>query len=240
MPWYTPTPGIRTALRKHMLRVDMRIYPGDTSSLNPNDVTSTLKSLITAAIIKGLDVIGIVTPSSPATGWQAHQIAEQNNLDIWVLPGEEYVCADKFHLIVYLLKEAMPLGLTVDKAIAHARKQGGYVMAVNVTKRQAQHLNKLKDTESAPNAVEIYNAVSGGYLDVFVDYARFVSSSAKTAREIETSNAYTLIHRKDLEATGLLPEGEGAEYVPNYLQRDEQADPQNNQMNQQQQVENGS
>jgi hypothetical protein len=37
-----------------------------TKIVNPNDQISALKSMLTSAIIKGLDMVGIVSPSSPA------------------------------------------------------------------------------------------------------------------------------------------------------------------------------
>jgi hypothetical protein len=205
------------------MRVDLRVYPGDMSQVaNTNDVSSVLKSMLTSAIIKGLDMVGIVAPNSPQVGWQATQIAKQSGLDIYVAPGEDYTCADKFHIVVYNLKEPMHLNLPIDKAIQFAHDRGGWVMAINVTKRQAQHLNKMKGSIYAPDAIEIYNDVSGGYMDVEVEYPRFVSSASDTPNALETSKTYTLIHRKDMEATGLLPEGEGTEFVPQYLKQDEQ------------------
>jgi len=222
MSWYKHN-ITRTSLRKHMLRVDLRVYPGDMSQMaNPNDINSALKSMLTSAIIKGLDIVGIVAPNTPQTGWIATSIAKESGLDIYVAPGEDYLCADKFHLVVYNLKEPMHLNLTVDKAIKFAHDRGGWVMAIDVTKRQAQHLNKLKDTIQAPDAIEIYNDVSGGYMDVNVEYPRFVSSASTSPNELEKSKTYTLIHRTEMESMGLLPEGEGSEYIPQYLQKEEQ------------------
>jgi len=126
----------------------------------------------------------------------------------------------------------------VDKAIKYAHDRGGWVMAVNVTKRQAQHLNKNKGTILAPDAIEIYNDVSGGYMDVDVEYPRFVASASDSPNALEKSKTYTLIHRRDMEATGLLPEGEGSNFIPQYLQKSEQAD-QAQALNNQQEEQNG-
>jgi hypothetical protein len=222
MSWYQGK-NLRTSLRKHQMRVDLRVYPGDmTKMVNPNDQISALKSMLTSAIIKGLDVVGVVAPNSPQVGLLAQKIAKESGLDIYVLAGEDYTCSDKFNLVIYNLQEPMHLNLDVNKAIKYAHDRGGWVMAINVTKRQAQHLNKNKDTILAPDAIEIYNDVSGGYMDVEVEYPRFVSSASKSPNELEKSRTYTLIHRKDMEATGLLPEGEGSEFVPKYLERSEQ------------------
>jgi hypothetical protein len=221
MSWYG-LENIRISLRKHQMRVDLRVYPGDMTKIsNVNDQISSLKSMLTSAIIKGLDVVGIVSPNSPKAGWDASTIAKQSGLDIYVIAGEEYVCSDKFQLVVYNLKEPMHLNLDVDKAIKYAHDRGGWVMAINVTKRQAQHLNKNKDTILAPDAIEIYNDVSGGYMDVDVEFPRFVSSASDSPNALEKSRTYTLIHRKEMESTGLLPEGEGSQFIPQYLQKNE-------------------
>jgi hypothetical protein len=216
MSWYSQH-HYRYALRKHMLRVDLRVYPGDLTQSNQNDTQSVLKSILTSAIIKGLDVVGIVSNTGPETGWQAHNIAKESHLDIFVVPGEEYRCADKFQLVVFNLKEPMHLNLPVDKAIQFAHDRGGWVLAINVTKRQAQHLNKMKDTIHAPDAIEIYNDISGGYTDIDVEYHRFASSASSTPVMLEKSKTYTLIQRKEMESMGLLPEAEGVSYIPQYL-----------------------
>ena len=62
-------------------------------------------------------------------------------------------------------------------------------------------------------------------MDVDVEYPRFASSATSSPNELEKSKTYTLIHRNDMEAMGLLPEGEGAEYIPQYLLNEEQAQP---------------
>lgn len=238
--WYKPD-IIRTSLRKHQMRVDLRVYPGDmTKMVNPNDQVSALKSMLTSAIIKGLDMVGIVSPSSPLTGWEASRIAKESGLDIYVAAGEDYICSDKFHLVVYNLKESMHLNLDVDKAIKYAHDRGGWVMAINVTKRQAQHLNKNKNTILAPDAIEIYNDVSGGYMDVDVEYPRFVSSASDSPNALEKSKTYTLIHRRDMEATGLLPEGEGSEFIPQYLQKHDKSENMKEINNLEKEQQNGS
>ena len=83
------------------MRVDLRVYSGDLSKMaNTNDIGSALKSMLTSAIIKGLDMVGIVAPNSPEVGWQATKIAKESGLDIYVAPGEDYACGYKFHIVV--------------------------------------------------------------------------------------------------------------------------------------------
>ena len=206
------------------MRVDLRIYAGDPNQFtNANEALSQVKSLLTAAIIKGLDMIGIVAPNTPTLGWQAQQLAKENQMDIWVVPGEEYLCADKILLFVYLLKESMPPNLPFEQAIAHAHQNSGFVMAANLSKRHSQQLASVAGTASAPDAIELYCEATGSYQDNKTDpsYTCFVSSGAKSANEIENSTAFTLVNRKDIEALGLLPENEGTEYIPPYLKRNQ-------------------
>jgi len=222
MRWYTTSKEC-VALRKHMLRVDMRVYVGNEDAYqNENDLLNAIKSIITAAIIKGLDVVGFVSVHGPQLGYKALEIAKNQGVDLYVIPAEEYHTNDKGQLVIYGLKEAMPMNLSTEQAVKHAHKEGGFVMVINVGKRLAQHLNTLKNTDAAPDAVEIYNGVTGGYQDIEVDYPKFISTGAVSANELEKSNVFTLINRKELEGMGLLPENEGSEYIPGYLKRDDE------------------
>lgn len=221
MVWYQRK-LTKIALRKHMLRIDMRVYCGDPgSNVNPNDQTSVIRSMLMAAIVKGLDVVGIVDPNGPQTGWQALQIAKENQIDLWVIPGEEYQCNDKFRVVVYLLKEKLAPNLSLQQVCSLAEKNGGFVMVMGLTKRQAQNINAIKGQPGSPDAVEIFSAVgSAGYQNMETDYPEFVTSGAKSATELESLFAYTTMNRKEFEGLGLMPEGQGSEYVPKYLERD--------------------
>ena len=42
----------------------------------------------------------------------------------------------------------------------------------------------------------------------------------------EKSKTYTLIHRNDMQSIGILPEGEGSNYIPQYLINDKAQTPQ--------------
>ena len=216
-PWFNAD-TMRLALRKHVMRADLRIYAGEESEFaSPNDMQGAIKSMLTAAIMKGLDVIGIVSLSGPQVGWQARQLAQRQHIDLWVIPGQEYVTADRFHLLVYNLKAPLSENLPVDGAISEAHKQGGFVMAAQLSKRQAQHIGGMG--KNGPDAIEIYCAALGGFQDTEVNLKRFVNSGAKNASEMEDLNAFTLIPRHDIEAMRLLPPDEGADYEPAYLTR---------------------
>lgn len=208
-----------------MLRLDLRVYPGDQDSFsNENDMRAAVKAVLSSAIIKGLDIVGIASNMGPQLGLMAQQITRQENLDLFVLPCEDYVAADKIHLLIYNLKQPMQPQMTGEQAISMAHQQGGWVMLVQPTHRQAQWLNKAVGTDKAPDGVEIYNAVSGGYHDLHLhqQYSCFITSSSSNAHELELSKAYTLMERDELEAMGLLPEGYLDDYKPRYLQNPEQ------------------
>ena len=117
-------------------------------------------------------------------------------------------------------------------AAEYIHKNKGLVMVVDLTKRQAQVINKLVNTPSAPDAIELYNAAVGWYMDIDIEksYFQFMNSAAKNAKMLEETNVYTLISRKDIERLGFIPTGAGKEYVPKYLKRqdvvDEQAEAQ--------------
>ena len=218
MAWYQTTD--RIALRKHMLRVDLRVYPGDQSNYtNPNEALSSIGSILSAAIIKGLDVIGIVANDGPMMGWQARQLAKQKGIDLWVIPGEEYRCADNTLLTIYNLEQPMKLNLPMARACAEAHRLRGFVIACEVSKRQASEIEKLKGTPNGPDAVEVFNAAQGGFSDNKVDLPLFVSSCAKSAKELELTNVFSFVNRRELEGMGLLPEDTGIDYLPQYLER---------------------
>ena len=213
MAWY------KLALRKHVMRVDLHCHCGDEGDFNnENDLVTAIKSMITAAIVKGLDVIGIVSHAGPIIGWTARDIALQNDMDIWILPGEEYLCSDGFRLLAYFMKESLPPNMTLEQALALVKRGGGWTMAINLTKRQAQRLNKMAGSLVSPDAVEIFNSSTGGYSDVEVDYPKFISSAAKTPADMGKINVFTAINRGELERLGILPPREGEDFTPKYLQ----------------------
>ncbi len=215
--WYTSS-KLCTALRKHVLRVDLCIYISEEEAFtNVNYLNSTIKSILTASIIKGLDVVGIITRDTPSVGWKAVQMAKEQQMDLVVVPGQLYICKDKEQLYIYKLKKPMPLNLSLNDACNYAHSQGGFVIISNVTKRQVQLLDKLQGSNYAPDAVEIFNAKVGGYKDHNIDYPKVISSGATSATDLENINVFTLIDRKDAEEMKLLEKDEGIDYKPKYL-----------------------
>jgi hypothetical protein len=217
--WYKIAKEVN-ALRKNTLRVDLHVHCGEPSEFgNENEMMSKIKGVVSSAIVKGLDIIGIISHEGPFIGQKAMQQCMQEGVDLFVLSGQEYLTTDKVNFIVYNLKDKMPDNLLYEQAVKHAHDNKGFVMIIDAGKRMLQHINQAKGTPTAPDAVEIYNATSGGYRDIDTEYPTFISSAAKNSRDMDTLNIYTLIDRKALETMGLLPQHYGENYVPQYLSK---------------------
>ena len=216
-PWYK-TAKECLAIRKNVLRVDLCIFiDKEEQFANVDYLNSTIKSILTSAIINGLDVIGILSADDPSVGLKANQMAIEQKMDIVVIPGQTYICRDNESIYVYKLQKPIPKNLTIDKACEFAHKQGGYVVVANVTKALGQKINRLQGSLFAPDAVEIFNAKVGGYRDVDIDFPRFVSSGATSATELEENNVFTLVERKKAVEMGFIHEEQGVDYTPKYL-----------------------
>lgn len=219
MPWYRSAKNV-FALRKNVLRVDLHVHVGDLADFTDEQLRkTTIKSVLSAAIIKGLDVVGIVAHDGPQIGLEAIQVAKNEGIDLWVISGQEYVCTDKLRILAFNLSQPLPANLDYESAAKFVHKNNGLVMAIDITRRQAQMLNRVFGTPAAPDAIELYNAAVGWYmdLDINAEYENFTNSAAKNAKMLEETNVYTLINRKDFEKLGFLPPGAGTEYVPKYL-----------------------
>ena len=58
---------------------------------------------------------------------------------------------------------------------------------------------------------------NGGYRDLNIDFPKFITSASTSANELEQSNAFTLIERKEAEKIGLLAPNQGIDFEPKYL-----------------------
>ena len=214
--WYSIF--LKTALRKHNLRVDLRVYPGDELEPTPQqDVEAKLKSILSSAIVKGLDIIGIVSRFGIEPGKLAMSITEQSQIDIKVIPGQDYFSTDKVHAVFYKINQNIPNGLSIQAAIKMCKTQQGKVMLYDLTKNQARAITNWQSTIYAPDFVEIYNAHTKAYRDLDIDYPRIICSAARSGSELENSPVYSEIPRKQLEDFGFIIEKEGADYIPGYL-----------------------
>jgi hypothetical protein len=221
MSWYKLGKTV-TALRKNMMRVDLHIHIGDEGDYpDPQVQESAIKSILSACIIKGLDVAGLVSHDSPKIGQEAINIAKQQGIDLFVLAGQEYLCTDKFRIIAYNLPSTMPPNMDYNTAAKYIHDNKGIFIVIDITKRQAQILNRTLNSTQQPDGVEVYNAATGWFMDVEVNqFFEFMGSAAKNAKMLEETNVYTLVSRKDLEKMGFLPEGFGKEYTPKYLENE--------------------
>ena len=217
-PWYK-TAKECVAIRKNVLRVDLCIFiDKEEQFANEDYLNSTIKSLLTSAIINGLDIVGILSADDPSVGLKAQKMSIDQKMDVVVVPGQTYICRDNESLYIYKLTKPLPKNLTIDKACEFAHKQGGFVLAANVTKAIGQKINRLQGSLFAPDGVEIFNAKVGGYRDIDIDFPRFISSGATSANELEENNVFTLLERKKAVEMGFIQEEQGVDYTPKYLQ----------------------
>jgi hypothetical protein len=131
--------------------------------------------------------------------------------------GQTYICVGKEELYIYNLLKPVPRNLSIDKACGYVHDNNGFVLATNVNSKLALTLNRLQGSKFAPNGVEIFNAKSGGYRDVDIDFPRFVNSGATSASDLDSSNVFTLIPRQTAEKMGLIQGEEGVDFIPKYL-----------------------
>ena len=207
-----------TALRKNVLRADLCVFIDKEEAFSNEDyLKSTIKSILTSAIINGLDIVGVLSPDTPSVGLRAKQMAQQQQMDITVVPGQTYICSGKEELYVYNLLKPVPRNLSIDKVCGYVHDNNGLVLATNVNSKLAPTLNRLKGSKYAPDGVEIFNAKSGGYRDVDIEFSRFVNSGATSASDLDNSNVFTLIPRKTAQEMGLIQSEEGIDFVPKYL-----------------------
>ena len=207
-----------TAIRKNVLRVDLCVFVDKEEAFSNEDyLNSTIKSILTSAIINGLDIIGVLSPDTPNVGLRAKQMAIEQQMDIVVVPGQTYICLGKEELYIYNLLKPLPRNLSIDKACGFTHDNNGFVLATNVNSKLALTLNRLQGSKFAPDGVEIFNAKSGGYRDVDIDFPRFVNSGATSASDLDDSNVFSLMQRKTAQEMGLIQGDEGVEFTPKYL-----------------------
>ena len=207
-----------TALRKNVLRVDLCIFIDKEEAFSNEDyLNSTIKSVLTSAIINGLDIVGVLSPDAPYVGLRAKQMAVQQQMDLVVVAGQTYICSGKEELYIYNLLKPVPSNLSIEKACGYVHDNNGFVLVTNVNSKLAPVLNRLQGTKFAPDGVEIYNAKSGGYRDVDIDFPRFVNSGATSANDLDDSNVFTLMQRKTAQEMGLIQGDQGVDFTPKYL-----------------------
>jgi hypothetical protein len=121
--------------------------------------------------------------------------------------------------VLLLVRKGCELTATVfvaDYAILRD-DNNGFVLATNVNSKLGQVLNKLQGSKFAPDGVEIFNAKSGGYRDIDIDFPRFVNSGSTSAADLDDSNVFSLLPRKKAQEMGLIQGDQGVDYIPKYL-----------------------
>ena len=217
--WYSKF--LKTSLRKHNLRVDLRVYLGDElEQTDARDIQGKSKSILSSAIVKGLDIIGIVSRFGIEVGHLVKQQAENNRIDLKVIPGQDYKSSDGVSVVFFGVQQNIQPGMTLQAAIKQCHGMGGRAMVYDLSKSVSRAISGWKGTDSAPDLVEIYNAHSKAFKDFNVDYPRVISSAARSGTELENIPVYSEIPRRQFQELGFLAEEEGSDYAPRYLEGD--------------------
>jgi hypothetical protein len=198
-----------------MMRFDPRIMINSEDSANLNSIVS---SLISACLIKGLDIAGFVS-DNPQTSQVAVNLAREQNVDLYVLPGTSYKTVDGFSVVIYNKPDIYTPGLTIEQVLADCQKNHYISLVYNLGKQTSGKLLKLGEGKDIKATfVEILNAQTAGYQYIPTNTFEVMSSGVETANDIERNNIYSHVSRKDMEERGVIPAGQGTDYVPNYLQ----------------------
>ena len=179
---------------------------------------SLINSLISASIIKGLDIAGFVS-EDPQVGQKSVQITRNQNVDLYVIPGTTYTTSDGFNIVVYNKPEKYQQGLLFEQILNDCHHNGYLTLVYNLGKKNAHMLLKLfEKTGLKPTFVEILNSKVYGFQYQQTNSYEVVSSGAESPKELTESRVYSHVPRKDMEEFHIIPEGEGMDFTPNYLQ----------------------
>jgi len=235
------------ALRKHNLNVDFHIHclsnPQTGLDAESNMQSMYMRSICGSAVMKGLDVIGIVSKVSFEPGYICQRLVGEHDYDLHVMAGVEVTSVERIHTVVFDSQTVPRDGEAIDQICQRAHQEGGSVMVIQPSKRNMQHLNDIAGQPTAPDFIEMFNDMGkGGYLHTFIDveaspeYQLVVSSAAKNPQELDRSVMMTRIPRDLLTEKGILVEGQGVNYTPPYLenvrQQQQQQQPQQPQQQQ--------
>lgn len=220
----------KIALRKHSLNADLHIHAledPNTGGDAPDAIQERhLIDICGSAILKGLDIIGIVSRNSYMPGEICKRIIQNKNYDLVCLSGVEVESAEGLKVVVYNSKKIPQRGQPIDKICRVAHKNNGVVMAIQPSRRNVQKLNRLSEGTTAPDFIEIFNDITqGGYSKSFVDtspdpqYQLLMNSAARNARDLDKSMMVSRIPRKILIKKGILLEDQGVDYQPSYIQK---------------------
>lgn len=230
MSWYrSSNKNKRFALRKHNLNVDLHIHamedPETGAMSDPATQRMHLQSICGSAILKGLDVIGIVSHNSFEPGNICKQIIQEKGYDLICLSGIEVTSAEGVNLVVFNSQTPPKNGDGFEAICQSAHSEGGVVLAIQPNKRNMQKMNKIVNQPTAPDFIEIFNDITkGGYTNSFIDaspdpeFQLTMNSASRNASELDTSVMMTSIPRDFLVDKGVIFDEQGVDYVPPYLQ----------------------
>ncbi len=219
---------VKEALRKNSLNVDLHIHaledPITGMDAGYDLQYKHLLDILGSAILKGLDIIGIVSRYSYEPGNLCKQIIQEKKYDILCLSGFELKSSEGINIIAYESQKIPPTGLSIDKLCHFVHDNKGIVMAIQPSRRNVQKLNKIVGTKKAPDFIEIFNDITqGGYNKSFIDtsphpdFQLVMNSAARNAKDLDMSMMVTRVPRKFLIKKGILKENEGVDFVPQYL-----------------------
>ena len=230
MSWYRiAKKEIRIALRKHNLNADLHIhsYEDPNTGQEADSITqrSHLQSVCASAVLKGLDIIGIISHYGFEPGNICKQIIQEKSYDLICLSGVEIISHEGLNLIVYDAVTVPSNDEGLETICQRAHSEGGVVMAIQPNKRNMQILNKIAGQPSAPDFIEIFNDITkGGYLNAFTDsspspeFQLLMNSASRNSSDVDKSIMMTRIPRNFLVEKGIIEEDTGVDYVPPYLQ----------------------
>jgi len=227
--WYRMSKRQILALRKHNLNADLHIHAfEDPNTGQEGDVRSQYTHLLSvcgSAILKGLDVIGIVSHTSFQPGLICKQIIQEKRYDLTCLAGVEVSTAEGTNMIVFDAQTVPQNGDGFENVCQRAHDEGGAVLAIQPNKRNMQRMNGLVGQPTAPDLIEIFNDITkGGYSNAFIDigaapdFQLMMNSASRNASDLDRSVMMTKIPREFLVGKGIMVEDEGVDYVPPYLQ----------------------
>lgn len=218
------------ALRKHALNADLHVHALDDAQTGqdaPEEAQRPhLLDILGSAMLKGLDVVGIVSRNNYWPGMLAKQIAKEKSFDISCFAGVETESSEGIHCVVYEAKSLPVHGESLKAICRRAHSEGGVVMVIQPSRRNTQRMNHMAGSDDAPDFIEIFNDTTlGGYSKAFVDtgpaedFLLLMNSAARNARDLDESKMMSKIPRKVLVDRGVLTEDEGVDYEPPYLRR---------------------
>jgi len=213
--------AVRTALRRGDLRADLRVrLPARAEIGTDEELYVLLHQFMTAATVRGLDVIGIVSDWL-RPGQIAQYIAQQKKIDIYPIPGIEIVTTEGIGVLAYNIPEEISNRLSLDETLAQIKNMGGFAVIIQPSKRWTQRINKLLNQEWAPSAIEIWcENMSREYFDEDIDpkYLTIVTSGAENPTQLQETHIHTRIPRQWFVGNGSMDKETGKDFQPEYLQ----------------------